>query len=639
MTTISLQDAEKQLEEVWPHHSGVRHFLSTVDHKQIGIRYLVTAFTFFCVGGIEALTVRTQLAQPNMHVVGPEAYNQLFSMHGLTMIFLFITPMLSGFGNYFVPLMIGARDMAFPRLNAYGYWIFIASGLFMYSSLFTGSAPDNGWFNYAPLSSKLYSGGSNADFYALGLIFLSISTTVGAINFIVTIFKLRAPGMSINRMPLFCWAVLTTSFAIVFALPALTAANIMLEAQRQFGFHFFDPGGGGDPLLWQHLFWIFGHPDVYIIFLPAVGLVSTVIPVMARHRIVAYSWVALSTVATGFIGFGVWVHHMFATGIPTISMGFFAAASMMITIPSAVQIFAWISTSLRGRPRLETPMLFALGFIVLFVIGGVTGVMFAAVPFDQQVTDSYFVVAHFHYVLVGGAVFPIFAALYFWIPKMTGRMLDERLGKTSFWTMFAGFNLAFFPMHIAGLLGMPRRVYTYNASLGWAAVNLLETIGAFLFAFGVLITIIAVLLVGRGRPAGPDPWGGDTLEWSVSSPPPDYNFVVTPTVRDPHPNWDVSARAEDVARIEADRLLFADGPETAETTALDAQLQDALHMPTQSFWPLANAIAVTIAFAGFITNWWWLAAIGGVLFLATLAGWRWEVTETDHAIETMVRAP
>ena len=365
--------------------------------------------------------MRMQLAGPNRRLLSPEMYDQLFSMHGVTMIFLFITPMLSGFGNYFVPLQIGARDMAFPRLNALGYWIFLASGLFLYSSLVLGIAPDDGWFNYAPLSSA--SPGSNIDFYGLGLIFVGISTTIGAVNFIVTMARLRAPGMSLNRMPLFCWSVLATSLSIVFALPALTLDCLLLELQRKWGFHFFDAAHGGDALLWQHLFWIFGHPDVYIIFLPAVGIVSTIIPVFSQRPMVAQSWVILATMATAFLGFGVWVHHMFAVGLPQITMTFFAAASMTIAIPSGIQVFAWLATILTGRPVIRTPFLFIIGFIVTFVIGGLSGVMFAVIPFDQQVTDSYFVVAHFHYVLFGGAVFPILAAIHYWLPKMSGRLL------------------------------------------------------------------------------------------------------------------------------------------------------------------------------------------------------------------------
>jgi cytochrome c oxidase subunit I+III len=619
---VSTATVERRMERTWAEPRTWRSRLTTVDHKRIGVRYMVTAFVFFVLGGIEALVIRAQLAVPDARLVGPDAFNQLFSMHGITMIFLFITPMLSGFGNVVVPLMIGARDMAFPRLNAFGYWVFLASGLFLYGGFVFGAGPDNGWFNYAPLSNRAFSPGLNIDFYALGLIFVGISTTAGAINFIVTILKLRAPGMTIARMPLYCWAILAVSFAIVVALPPLTAANIMLLLERQFGFHFFS-GPGGDPVLWQHLFWIFGHPDVYIIFLPAVGIVSSVVPVFSRRPIVGYSWVALATMATAILGFGVWVHHMFAVGLPEISMGFFAAASMIITIPSGVQIFAWIATMLGGRPVLATPLLFCLGFIVVFVIGGVTGVMFAAIPFDQQVTDSYFVVAHFHYVLFGGAVFPVFAGLYYWVPKITGRLLHEGWGRWSFWLIFVGFNVAFFPMHVAGLLGMPRRVWTWPANLGWEVPNLLATIGAFVLAVGVGVTAVNLVVSRRrGAPAGHDPWAADTLEWATSSPPPHYNFAVIPEVRDRHPNWDTEARRRDAERAVGVAHTEDEGHSTVATTVLDAERADVLDMPHGSIWPLLLTAALAVVFAGFLTSARLaVSGVGTVLVLAALAGW------------------
>ncbi|HXQ85636.1 MAG TPA: cbb3-type cytochrome c oxidase subunit I, partial [Gaiella sp.] len=417
---MTVVDAPR-LRRSWAEPAGLVAWFATVDHKRIGTRYMATALVFFFLGGLEAAALRAQLARPEERLLSPEAYDQLFSMHGLTMIFLFATPMLSGFGNYFVPLQIGARDMAFPKLNALGYWIFLGAGLFMYSGLVLGKAPNAGWFNYVPLSAEQFDSGPNIDFYGLGLIFLGISTTAGAINFIVTIAKLRAPGMSINRIPLFCWAVLGTSLAIVFAIPALTAASGLLELDRLFGFRTFDLSAGGNPVLWQHLFWIFGHPDVYIIFLPAVGIVSTIVPTFARRPMVAYTWMALATMMIAFLGFGVWVHHMFAVGLPQLTITFFAAASLLIAVPSGVQVFGWLATLVGGRPVLKTPLLYVLGFFLVFVMGGVTGVMFAVIPFDQQVTDSYFVVAHFHYVLFGGAVFPILAGIHYWLPKISGR--------------------------------------------------------------------------------------------------------------------------------------------------------------------------------------------------------------------------
>ncbi len=615
----------ERLERLWEEPAGIRTALLTVDHKKIGVRYLITASLFFVAAGLEALALRAQLASPRNDLLGPKTFNALFTMHGVTMIFLFVTPMLSGFGNYFVPLMIGSRDMAFPRLNAFSYWVYLSSGLFLYSSFLFGVAPNDGWFNYVPLSEHAFTPGRNIDFYALGLTFLAISSTAGAVNFIVTIFRLRAPGMSINRMPLFCWAVLGTSFSLLFALPALTAANVFLELERKFGFHFFQPAKGGDPLLWQHLFWIFGHPDVYIIFLPAVGIVSSIVPVFSRREIVAYAWVALATVATAFIGFGVWVHHMFATGLPQISMIFFSAASLIITIPSGVQVFAWSATALRGRPVLKTPFLFVLGFITVFVIGGLTGVMFAAIPFDQQVTDSYFVVAHFHYVLFGGAVFPIFGAVYYWLPKITGRLLDERLGQASFWLIFVGFNLTFFPMHISGLYGMPRRVYTYPDGMGWGIYNLFSTIGSFTLALGILAVIVNVAWSRRsGEPAGSDPWGGNTLEWATTSPPPHYNFPVIPIVTSANPNWDVVDRLADTTRLNRGELVLDGGHETLATTLLDADSDEVLEMPSESPWPLLVALALSVVFVFLLVDHFVVAAIGGLLTAAAVAGWHSE---------------
>jgi cytochrome c oxidase subunit I+III len=612
----------ERLERIWFEPTGLKTWATTVNHKKIGKRYLITAALFFVAAGVEALIMRTQLAEPNAGLVGPKAYDELFSMHGITMIFLFVTPMLSGFGNYFVPLQLGARDMAFPRMNAFSYWVYLASGLFIYSSFLIGEAPNDGWFNYATLSSKSFTPSLNIDFYNLGLLFLTISSTAGAVNFIVTILKMRAPGMSINRIPLFCWAMFAQSLSIVFAFPALSAANILLTLERKFHFHFFEASHGGDALLWQHLFWLFGHPDVYIIFLPAIGIVSSIIPTFSRRPMVMHTWLALSTLATAFIGFGVWVHHMFATGLPQITMTFFAAASLLITIPSGIQVFGWIATLLTGAPVVRTPLLFVLGFIVTFVIGGVTGVMFAVIPFDQQVTDTYFVVAHFHYVLFGGAVFPIFAGFHYWWPKLTGRLYSELLGQVSFWIFFVGFNVTFFPMHIQGLLGMPRRVYTYPDGLGWGIYNLLETIGAFTLALGILLVVVNLLGSLRwGKPAGPDPWGGDTLEWATTSPPPEYNFPAVPLVRSETPNWDVADRAEDRRRLERNELVLAEGHEALATTALDADADQVLEMPPESPWPLILTLMLAIVFSFLLVGHYVLAAGGAALSLLALAGW------------------
>jgi cytochrome c oxidase subunit I len=525
----------------------VGQWLTTVDHKKIGIMYIVTAFFFFLVGGMEALLVRTQLAVPNGKVLDPETYNEVFTMHGLTMIFLFVMPMTVGLGNYIVPLMIGARDMAFPRLNAFGYWIVLFGGLFMSSSFLFNAAPNAGWFAYAPLT-ELNSGcfkayqctqGLNMDFWVLGILLLGISSISGALNFVVTILKMRAPGMTINRMPLFVWMTLVTSFLLLFAIPSLTAASGLLLLDRHLGTHFYQYTFGGDPLLWQHLFWSFGHPEVYILILPAFGIISDVLPTFSRKPIFGYTFVAWSGVAIGFLSFTVWAHHMFAVGLPLIAQAFFATSTTLIAIPTAVKMFNWIATIFRGKVVFRAPMLFAIGFIAMFLIGGLNGVALAVVPFDYQVTDTYFVVSHIHYVLFGGSVMAIFAAIYYWFPKMTGRLLGEKLGQAQFWLFLVGLNLAFFPMQILGLLGMRRRIYTYPSNLGWNDINLLETIGAFIIATGVLVFIWNVIRSLRsGEPAGSDPWDAFTLEWDTPSPPPPYNFETIPVVRSRRPFYD-----------------------------------------------------------------------------------------------------
>lgn len=622
ITTVPTVSTDR-LSRIWETSPGLYGILATVDHKTIGKRYLVTAFVFFLLGGLEAAVMRWQLARPDTHLLAPEVYNQLFTMHGVTMIFLFASPILSGFSNYLWPLMIGARDMAFPRVNALSYWTFLMSGIFLYSSVVIGQAPDGGWFAYVPMTERAYSPGLNIDFYALGMVFLAISTTIGAINFVVTFFKLRAPGMSVNRIPIILWGTLSASIMIVFAAPALTVACILLYFDRRFGMHFFDAASGGHPLLWQHLFWMFGHPWVYIVVLPAIGLASDMIPTFARRPLAGYTFVALSTITTAILGFGVWVHHMFATGLPQLATTFFSAASMMITIPSGVSIVAWIVTLWYGRPVFKTPLLFMAGFIVLFVIGGLSGVMTAPVPFDWQLHDSYFVVAHIHYVLVGINVFPVFGGFYYWLPKMTGRMLSERLGRWVFGLMFAGGNLAFFPMHIAGMLGMPRRIYTYQAGLGWDAVNLITTIGAYVFAAGVALFLVDFFRSLRHGPvAGDNPWDGSTLEWSVSSPPPPYNFAVLPTVRSRYPLWEDRLGAAPRA-VNAAAPVLDNGRETFGTSPLDSDPEEILRMPEDSLWPVFVSLALLISFYGLLFSLWWMAIIGVAGFTVTMVGWFW----------------
>jgi cytochrome c oxidase subunit I+III len=621
----------ERLERIWGEAEDLHSWVTTVDHKRIGIKYLYTGLAFFVIGGIEALILRVQLAQANLDVVDPETFNQLFTMHGTTMMFLFAIPTLSGLGNYLVPLMIGTRDMAFPRLNAFGYWVFLAAGIFLHSSFLIGRAPNAGWFNYLPLADGVYSPGPNIDFYALGLLFLGISTTGGVINFIVTILKMRAPGMSINRMPIFVWGELAMALATVFAIPPLTVALALLTLQRRFGFHFFDTAGGGDPILWQHLFWIFGHPLVYIIVLPALGIVSAIIPTFSRRPMIGYTYIVLAEMAIALIGFGVWVHHMFAIGLPALSLSFISAASFMITIPSGTQIFAWLATMVSGKPVFRTPMLFVLGFIVIFVIGGLSGVMFASVPFDQATTDSYFVVAHLHYVLVGGAVFPIFGGLYHWLPKITGRMLSERLGVLSFWTMFVGFNLAFFPMHISGLLGQPRRTYTYEAGVGWDPYNFAATVGAFLFAIGILVVFVNWWRsVRSGPPSGNDPWGGETLEWATTSPPPEYNFTRIPTVTSKEPTWDQPDLRDGAQPEESGGIALAGGHLTLSTSMLDGTPQAIVRMPHESPWPFLLTLALMTFFFGLLIDIVLVMAVGGAGALAALGGWFWPRGETQE---------
>jgi len=605
-------DHEARLLRLWTTSPGLKGFFTSVDHKQIGIRYIVTAFIFLALGGIEALVMRLQLAGPNLSLLTPAQYNQLFSTHGMTMIFLYAAPVLSGFSNYLWPLLLGSRDMAFPRLNALGYWIYLASGIFLYTGFLTGNGPNDGWFNYVPYASRDYNPGLNEDFYALGMVFLGISTTVGAANFIVTAFRTRAPGMSINRLPILVWGTLTASVANLIVVPAVSLAFFLLWMDRQFGTHFFDPAGGGQPLLWQHLFWIFGHPWVYAIVLPAMGMVSDGLPVFCRRPLVGYSLVALSTVATMILGFGVWVHHMFATGLPGLGLSFFSGASIVIVLPSAVAVFAWLATIRLGRPVITTAFLFFSSMILLFVIGGVSGFMTASVPVDWQLTDTYFVVAHLHYVLIGINVFPVVGATYFWFPKMTGRMLNERLGRWNFWTMFLGFNLAFLPMHLTGLLGMPRRVYTYNDYAGWHVLNLITSIGAFVLAIGVLLFFVNVLRSLRiGAVAGSNPWDAPTLEWAVSSPPPPYNFSVIPTLATRHPLWEDRLGGGGAVSSLDHGMLLDEGKETIGTSALDGVPDMVLEMPKDSFAPLLLTLGLVAVFVGLLLKAWFAVGIGG----------------------------
>jgi cytochrome c oxidase subunit I len=639
--TVAVEDRQpalpEELRKLWETKPGFLGWLSSVDHKEIGIRYIITAFAFLIAGGVEALIFRLQLAGPNLHLLSPEQYDQLFTTHGMTMIFLYAGPVLTGFSNYLWPLLLGARDMALPRLNALSYWIYLCAGIFLYAAFAFGFGPNDGWFNYVPYAARAYNGGPNIDFYSLGMILLGISTTVGSINFVVTFLRLRAPGMSINRVPILVWGTLTASAANIFAIPAVSLAFLLLWMDRNVGTHFFDVPTGGQPLLWQHLFWMFGHPWVYAIVLPAMGMVSDGLPVFCRRPLVGYTVVALATVATMVLGFGVWVHHMFATGLPSVSLSFFSAASIIIAVPSAVGVFAWIATIWTGKPILTTAFLFFASFIVLFTIGGVSGYMTGSLPVDWQLTDTYFVVAHLHYVLIGINVFPVVGAIYFWFPKFTGRMMDERLGRWNFWTMFIGFNVGFFPMHISGLLGMPRRVYTYADGMGWDWLNLITTAGSYLFAIGVLMFLFNVVKSYRnGAPAGDNPWDAPTLEWATSSPPPPYNFVVIPTVQSRHPLWEDRLGGEAGHSYVHAGLVLDHGRETVGTSPLDAEPDIILRMPKDSFAPVILSLTLTAIFIALAFNIWWLAIVGMLATGADIIGWLWPERSLGETAEPAI---
>jgi cytochrome c oxidase subunit I+III len=619
VTAAATREELAVLDKTWRSPPGFFAWFTHVNHRSIGRRFIVTAFIFFLLGGIQALLMRVQLATPENGFLDPDLYRQLLTMHGTTMMFFFAVPIMEGFAIYLVPLMIGTRDMAFPRLNAFGYYVYAIAGITLYVSLFLNMAPDAGWFAYVPLSSPQHSPGLRMDVWATMITFIEVSALVAAVELIVTILKQRAPGMSLNRMPLFVWAILVTSFMIVFAMPPVMVASVMLALDRSAETHFFNVSHGGDAVLWQHLFWFFGHPEVYIIFVPALGFVSSIIATSTRRAVFGYTAIVLALVGTGVVAFGLWVHHMFTTGLPQLGMSFFTAASITVAIPSGVQIFCWIATLWGNRPQMTTAMLFVLGFFFIFVLGGLTGVMVASVPFDMQAHDTFFVVAHFHYVLIGGAVFPLFGALHYWFPKLTGRMLHDGAGKLTFGLMFVGFNVAFFPMHVLGLQGMPRRVYTYSAELGVAGGNLLATVGAFTLGLGVALFLGNALRALRMPVAAraADPWGADTLEWSVPSPPPNYNFGEIPVVRGRWARW--AQRHEPETHVVG---LAVDKREVLVTRVLDAEPQTVALLPGPSPWPFALAVAASVAFIGLIFSL-WAFPIGFLLAFVALVGWHW----------------
>jgi cytochrome c oxidase subunit 1 len=601
--------------------TGFWSWFTTVDHKKIGILYGVTAFVFFLIGGLEALVMRLQLAQPDGTVLDNDLYNQFFTMHGITMIFLVVMPMGVAIMNFFIPLMIGARDVAFPRLNAFSYWVFLLAGIFIYSSFFLGGAPDGGWFGYAPLSRELPSNGM--DYYSIGLQLLGIASLAGAVNFIVTIINMRAPGMTFLRMPVFIWMSLIVSFLLLFAMPVIAVALFQLMFDRLFGAVFFSPAAGGDPLLWQHLFWVFGHPEVYILILPAMGIVSEVIPVFSRKPLFGYAAIVFAGAAIGFMGWGVWAHHMFATGLGPVANTAFALTTMFIAVPTGVKIFNWLGTMWGGSIRFATPMLFAIGFVSMFIIGGLSGVTHAIVPHDAQQTDTYYIVAHFHYVLFGGALFGLMAGLYYWWPKVFGHLLSEGLGKLHFWLWFIGFNLAFAPMHILGLQGMPRRIASYPEGMGWDFWNFVETIGAFVIASSVLVFILNVAISRRrAEEAGADPWDGRTLEWSIPSPPAEYNFDEVPEVHARDDFWHrkyIRRPSGEPARV------FAGGANGDEHEG-----GHGIHLPSPSYFPLVAAAGLPLMAYGAIYGLWLLVAAGGFVALLGFYGWVLEPQTAEH---------
>jgi cytochrome c oxidase subunit 1 len=603
-------------------------WITTVDHKKIAVLYGVTAFAFFVIGGLEALLIRIQLAQPNSTFLTAEQYNQLFTMHGTTMIFLVVMPLGATFANFLIPLMIGARDVAFPRMNALSYWIFLFGGLLMYSSFVLGGAPNDGWFGYANLTTRQFSPGHNIDFWVLGLQILGVASIASGLNFIVTILNMRAPGMRLMRMPVLMWMMLVTQVLLVLAMPALTVGLIEVMFDRFFATNFFNAAAGGQPLLWINLFWVFGHPEVYILILPAMGIVSEILPVFARKPLFGYPVVVFSGIAIGAQSWGVWVHHMFANGLGTVTESAFAISTMLIAVPTGVKIFNWLGTIWGGTLRFTTAFLFAVSFIAMFTIGGLSGVTHAVVPADLQQNNTYYIVAHFHYVLFGGALLGIFGGIYYWFPKVTGRMLDEGLGKWNFWLMLIGFNVTFGPMHVVGLDGMPRRIYTYPAGMGWDFWNAIETVGAFIIAVGVLVFMYNVWRTMRhGELAGNDPWDARTLEWSIPSPPPVYNFAEIPVVHARDDWWHRKYTETADGRLVPIPAGGSTEYEAADYEATGHALEghQHIHIPSPSYYPVITALGLPIMGYGLI-YFFPLVFVGLIVLLLGVYGWALEPT-------------
>lgn len=629
------QELHRKLESRWCAAPGILGWLATTNHKTIALRYIVTAFIFFGFAGILALLMRIQLALPESHFLSPDRYNQFFSTHGTTMMFLFAVPIMEAFAVYVVPLMLGTRNVAFPRLNAFGYFVYLFGGILLYVGLLLNIGPDAGWFAYVPLSGPEYSPGKRVDFWSQMITLTEIAALVSAIEVIATVFKQRCIGMALHRIPIFVWAALVTAFMTLFAMPAVMLASGFLAMDRlsKVNTHFFNPAEGGDVLLYQHIFWFFGHPEVYLIFIPATGFVSTIITTFSRRPIFGYMALVLALISTAFIGFGLWVHHMFATPLPHLGQSFFSAASMVIAIPAGIQIFCWLATFWSGRPCFRTPLLFALAFLVVFVLGGLSGIILASVPLDLQVHDTYFVVAHFHYVLIGGAVFPLFGAVYYWFPKWTGRMMSEGLGRLHFWSFFVGFNLTFFPMHMLGLHGMPRRIYTYSPETGWSPLNLTATVGAAIMGLSVLLFAYnAWRSLRRGEVAGDNPWNAGTLEWATSSPPPDYNFIYLPTVDSQNPLWERSVVSPVVTGLSAEKR------EVLTTTLLDAAEDHRYELAQDSIWPLLLALVVGGSITWCIFNPWALPT-GALLSFVVLCFWFWRGNEPERVNQQKGKEP
>ena len=575
-----------------PSTTGIWSWLTTVDHKRIGVLYLVSSLFFFVFGGLEAGLLRAQLSTPNGRILSAEMYNQMFTMHGTTMIFLAVMPLSAAFFNLLIPLQIGARDVAFPRLNAFSYWVFLLGAIFITFPIFFQIAPDGGWFGYAPLSTKAYSPQINMDFWVLGLQILGISSLAAGFNFITTIINMRAPGMSLMRMPIFTWMSFVVQFLVALAFPVITVALVFLQFDRFFGTNFYTVAKGADPLLWQHLFWVFGHPEVYILILPAFGLVSEVLPTFSRKPLFGYPVMVYSGILIGFLGFGVWAHHMFSVGMGAIADAVFSLTTMLIAVPTGVKIFNWLATMWGGQIRFTVAMKFAIGLVAMFTIGGISGVMHSSPPADLQQTDTYFVVAHFHYVLVGGSMFGLFSGLYYYFPKFSGRMMSEKLGNWHFWLFLLGMNLTFFPMHFSGLLGMPRRIYQYDSGQGLELFNMLSSVGYVIQAIGVLFGAINFVISWRsGARASSNPWGAATLEWTIPSPPPDYNFAVVPTVKSRYPLWNMKG---------GDTLVHETTWEEEKNIRIPTSQELGIVMPNPSIWPLVTAAGIMCMFSGLL---------------------------------------